>query len=510
MNRRHIRVLLVEDNPDHAELIRRSFESQVDLMSLTVGRNLAEARATLEESAPDVALIDLKLPDGSGIELLPPAGEAATYPIVIMTAQGDQKVAVEAMRAGALNYVVKSQDTFADMPRIVEATLREWGHIVERRRAEEKLQASEAHFRSLIENAHDVIITVDEEGQLDYTSPAISRVLGYTPTERVGTNYFELIHPEDRAEVIRKVHEAFFEPGVVQILEYRVRHKDGSIRILESVGSSPPQTGERSPRVVLNSRDVTDRKQLEDQLRHSQKWEVIGALAGGIANEFNNMLTPILGFAGLALEESSAGSREEKRLQHILTAANRAQKLAEQLLAFSRQSEPRRVPVQMRSVVKEALEFLRPTLPRTIDIRSRVDVEHDIVMADPDQLLQVLINLCTDAHHSMPDGGTLEVALAEVDSAASLADRSRLHDDEYLRLTVRDTGRGMDPETKERVLKPFFGGKEGARENQPMTGLGLAVTYGIVVSHGGDLAVDSEPGKGTTVHVYLPLADRDL
>jgi signal transduction histidine kinase len=237
---------------------------------------------------------------------------------------------------------------------------------------------------------------------------------------------------------------------------------------------------------------------------------VIGALAGGIANEFNNMLTPILGFAGLALEESSAGSREEKRLQHILTAANRAQKLAEQLLAFSRQSEPRRVPVQMRSVVKEALEFLRPTLPRTIDIRSRVDVEHDIVMADPDQLLQVLINLCTDAHHSMPDGGTLEVALAEVDSAASLADRSRLHDDEYLRLTVRDTGRGMDPETKERVLKPFFGGKEGARENQPMTGLGLAVTYGIVVSHGGDLAVDSEPGKGTTVHVYLPLADRDL
>lgn len=506
MNRRHIRVLLVEDNPDHAELIRRSLEPKADLISLAVARNLGEARDSLSQSPADVALIDLKLPDGSGIELLPPAGEPASYPIVILTAEGDQKVAVEAMRAGALNYVVKSSETFADMPRIVEATLREWGHVVERRRAEEMLQASEAHFRSLIENAHDVIITVDEEGQLDYTSPAISRVLGYTPTERVGTNYFELIHPEDRAEVIRKVHEAFFEPGVVQLVEYRVRHKDGSIRILESVGSSPPRASDRLPRVVLNSRDVTDRKQLEDQLRHSQKWEVIGALAGGIANEFNNMLTPILGFAGLALEESAAGSKERKRLQHILTAANRAQELAEQLLAFSRQSEPRRVPVEMRSSIEEALRFLRPTLPRTIEIRSRIEVEHDVVMADPDQIHQVLINLCTDAHHSMPDGGVLEVVLDEVGSAAELAERSRLHDDVYLRLTVRDTGRGMDSATKERALKPF----SNATESEQMTGLGLAVTHGIVVSHGGDLAVDSEPGKGTTVHVYLPLADREL
>lgn len=506
MNRRHIRVLLVEDNPDHAELIRRSLEPQADLMSLTVARNLAEARSSLAESPADVALIDLKLPDGSGIELLPPAGEPAPYPIVILTAEGGQEVAVEAMRAGALNYVVKTPESFADMPRIVEATLREWGHIVERRRAEEKLQASEAHYRSLIENAHDVIITVDEEGQLDYTSPAISRVLGYTPTERVGTNYFELIHPEDRAEVIRKVHEAFFEPGVVQLLEYRVLHKDGSVRILESVGSSPPQTSDRPPRAVLNSRDVTDRKQLEDQLRHSQKWEVIGALAGGIANEFNNMLTPILGFAGLALEESASGSKEHKRLQHILTAANRAQELAERLLAFSRQSEPRRVPVEMCSSIEEALKFLRPTLPRTIEIRSRIHVEHDVVMADPDQIHQVLVNLCTDAHYSMPDGGILEVALDEVGSAAELAERSRLHDDDYLRLTVRDTGRGMDPKTKERALKPFF----NTTQSEQMTGLSLAVTYGIVVSHGGDLAVDSEPGKGTAVHVYLPLADRDL
>ncbi len=506
MNRRHIRVLLVEDNPDHAELIRRSFEFQADLMSLASARNLSEARDSLAESEPDVALIDLKLPDGSGIELLPPSGEAASYPIVIMTAQGDQKVAVKAMRAGALNYVVKSEETFSDMPRIVEATLREWGHIVERRRAEEKLQASEAHFRSLIDNAHDIILTVDEEGQIDYTSPTILRVLGYSPTERRGTNFFELIHPEDRAEVIRKVHEAFFEPGTVQMLEYRVMHRDGSIRTLESVGSSTPAASDKPQRVVLNARDVTDRKQLEDQLRHSQKWEVIGSLAGGIANEFNNMLTPILGFAGLALEESAPGSREHKRLQRIMTAADRARELAEQLLAFSRQSEPLRVAVEMGALVEEVLEFLRPTFPRTIEIRSRAEVEHDVVMADPDQLHQVLVNLCTAALHSMPEGGVLHVVLQEIGSAEELVDRSRLHDDDYLRLTVRDTGRGMDPETKERVLKPFT----GAKQSEPMTGLGLAVTHGIVVSHGGDLDVDSEPGKGTTVQVYLPLADRDL
>lgn len=506
INRRDIRVLLVEDEEAHAELISRAFESHEGPMRLTVAATLQQARASLGKSPPDLALIDLVLPDGKGIELLPPAGEQPPFPIVIMTSHGDEEVAVEAMKAGALNYIVKSPATFNDLPQIAESALREWGHIVERRRAEEALQASEEHFRSLIENAHDIITIIDEAGTVHYTSPAIERALGYTPSERLGSNFFELVHPEDRPEIIRQAFQALVEPQATPILEYRYRHSDGSVRILESVASAHRAIG--GPlRVVINSRDVTDRKQLEEQLRYSQKWEIIGSLVGGIANEFNNMLTPILGFASLALKEAAPGGKAHRRLEYILTAANRSKDLAEQLLVFSRQSEPQRAPLELHRVVDEALKLLRPTLPPDIEIRLRVDTERDTVMADPSQLRQVLINLCTNAYQAMPEGGVLEVdlSLVEVD-AEFVRQHSRPHEGTYVKLTVRDTGHGMDPDTKERVLEPFF----TTRDPEKRSGLGLAVTHGIVVSYGGDLLVDSEPGEGTAVHVYLPLAEEAL
>ena len=510
MNRRNIDVLLVEDEEAHAELIRRAFEPRAELMSLTVVANLRDARRHLERSSPDLALIDLVLPDGKGIELLPDEGVEAKYPIVIMTSHGDEEVAVEAMRAGALNYVVKTGETLANMPQIVEGALREWGHIVERRRAEEALQASEEHFRSLIENALDIITVVDEQGTIHYASPSMARVLGHSPRDRIGTNMFGLLHPEDREKVIRKVFSSFDSPGSTQFFESRYRHKDGSTRVLEAVASTHRQA-DGQLRGVINSRDVTDRKhaqeekaRLEEQLRYSQRWEIIGTLAGGIANEFNNMLTPILGFADMALEEAPVGSKIRNGLERILTAANRSRDLAEQILAFSQQAEPQRKPVRLDRVIEEALKLLRPSLPTNIEIRQRKQAEHDTVIADPDQMHQVLVNLCTNAHHAMPEGGILEVSIdnVEIDAEHERA-HVRPHQGAYVRLTVRDTGHGMDSATQKRVLEPFFTTR-GVGER---SGLGLSVAHGIVVSHGGELMVESEPGKGTAVHVYLPQAD---
>jgi len=483
-------------------------------MSLEVAPSLRQARLYLSESTPDIALIDLLLPDGKGIELLPEEGEAAQYPIVIMTSHGDEEVAVEAMKLGALNYIVKSGETLANMPQIVEGALREWGHIVDRRHAEQALQSSEEHFRSLIENAHDVITIVDEQGTIHYASPSLERVLGYSPRDRIGTNIFGLLHPDDRELVIRKVFESFDQPGVTQFFESRYRHRDGSVRILEAVASTHVQADE-SLCSVINSRDVTDRKraqeemsQLEEQLRHSQKWEIVGTLAGGIANEFNNMLTPILGFAHIALEEAPTGSKTRKGLEHIITAADRSRDLAEQILAFSRQAEPQRKAVALDQLIHEALKLLRPSLPTDIKIRHRIDIDENTVIADPDQMHQVLMNLCTNAHHAMPDGGTLEVVLEATETLDSEPGSLPLHSQStsYLCITVRDTGHGMDSVTKSRVLEPFFTtGGTGER-----TGLGLSVAHGIVVSHGGDMKVESEPGKGTAVHVYLPQANRAI
>ncbi len=523
MNKQSINVLLVEDEDAHAELIRRAFEARAGLMSLTVAASLREARQHLEESTPDLALIDLVLPDGKGIELLPAEGVEAKHPIVIMTSHGDEEIAVEAMKAGALNYVVKTGETLANMPQIVEGALREWGHIIDRRRAEEALQSSEEHFRSLIENALDIITVVDEQGTIHYASPSMERALGYSPRDRIGTNMFGLIHPDDRESVIRNVFTSFDQPGTTQFFESRYRHKDGSTRILEAVasthrvphshGSSNHSDADEQLRGVINSRDVTDRKheqeekaRLEEQLRYSQKWEIIGTLAGGIANEFNNMLTPILGFGHMALEDAPVGSKTRKGLEHILTAANRSRDLAEQILAFSQQAEPQRKLVQLDQIIEDALKLLRPSLPTHIEIRHRTQVEHSTVMADPDQMHQVLMNLCTNAHHAMPEGGVLEVGIdnVEIDTEHERA-RTRPHQGAYVRLTVRDTGHGMDSETKERMLEPFFTTR-GVGER---SGLGLSVAHGIVVSHGGELLVESEPGKGTVVHVYLPQADRD-
>ncbi len=511
MSKQDINVLLVEDEEAHAELIRRSFEPRAEMMRLTVATSLREARSHLNETKPDLALIDLLLPDGKGIELLPAEDEEPQYPIVIMTSHGDEEVAVEAMKAGALNYVVKSGETLSNMPQIVEGALREWGHVVERRRAEEALQVSEAHFRSLIENALDIITVVDQQGTIHYASPSMERVLGYTPDDRTGTNMFGLLHPEDREHVIRKIFSSFDQPGSTNFFESRYRHRDGSTRVLEAVASTRAQT-DGEMRGVINSRDVTDRKRdqeenarLEEQLRHSQKWEIIGSLAGGIANEFNNMLTPILGFAQMAIDEAPAGSKVQKRLEHILTAADRSRGLAEQILAFSRQAEPQRKAVQLDDIVADALKLLRPSLPTNIKIRYEVDLVHNSVIADPDQMHQVLMNLCTNAHHAMLEGGTLEVRLTdiEVDSESERV-HQRPREGSYVRLTISDTGHGMDSETKERILEPFF----TTRGTAERSGLGLSVAHGIVVSHGGELIVESEPGKGTSIHVYLPQAER--
>ncbi len=510
MTRSSIDVLLVEDEEAHADLIRRSFEPRAGLMSLTVVANLREAREHLARSTPNLALIDLLLPDGKGIELLPAEGEDAEYPMVIMTSHGDEEVAVEAMKAGALNYIVKSGETLASMPQVVEGALREWRHVIERRRAEEALQASEGHFRSLIENALDIIMVVDEQGTIHYASPSMERMLGYSPQERVGTNMLGLLHPQDRESVIRKLFDSSDKPEETQFFEARYRHKGGSIRNLEAVISTHRQADDRW-RGVINCRDVTDRKRakddkrlLEEQLRYSQKWEIIGTLAGGIANEFNNMLTPILGFAYMALEEAPVGSQTRKGLQHIVTAANRSRELAEQILAFSRQAEPQRKAIQLNEIIGDALRLLRSSLPTNIEIRQRIDIEYDTVIADPDQMHQVLMNLCTNAHHAMSDGGVLEVCLDAVEVDAEFErTHTRPHRGSYVRLTVRDTGHGMDSATKERILEPFFTTK-GSGER---SGLGLSVAHGIVVSHGGDLMVESEPEEGTAIHVYLPSAE---
>ena len=259
------------------------------------------------------------------------------------------------------------------------------------------------------------------------------------------------------------------------------------------------------------ARDITqqknaekERQQFQAQLRQAQKMEAIGTLTGGIAHEFNNILSPIMLHSEMAMMELEPDSPLQHNLREIFKAGGRAKDMVKQILAFSRKQEGDRVSIKVTPILKEVLKLLRSTIPTTIDIHQNFEAESDIVLADPTQIHQIILNLGTNAAHAMREkGGTLAVILKkeDIDSKAA-AHYTDLDPGSYLKLTVSDTGTGIDHETMQRIFEPYFTTK-GPGEG---TGMGLALIHGIVKSYGGDITVESEPEKGTTFHVLLPRA----
>jgi len=245
---------------------------------------------------------------------------------------------------------------------------------------------------------------------------------------------------------------------------------------------------------------------LEAQLQQAQKMEAIGTLAGGIAHDFNNILSAIMGYTEMAMDDAPMDHPIKQDLTEVLKAGIRAKDLIEQILTFSRQSETKVKPVKMRPVVKEAGQLFRASLPSTIEIVGDIQ-SNASVMADPTQIHQILMNLCTNAGHAMEErGGILEVSLADVELDADFrAQHPDVSPGQYVRLTVSDTGHGMDRSTMERIFEPYFTTKEKGEG----TGLGLSVVHGIVASHDGAITVYSEPGEGTTFHIYLPIVEQE-
>jgi signal transduction histidine kinase/ActR/RegA family two-component response regulator len=257
------------------------------------------------------------------------------------------------------------------------------------------------------------------------------------------------------------------------------------------------------------SRDITERKiaeeektKLQSQLQQVQKMESMGTLAGGIAHEFNNILGIIVGNTELAMDDVPELNPARHNLEEIRTASIRARDVVKQILAFSRQTPQEMKPVRIISIIKESLKLLRSSIPTTIEIHQNISSESDTVRADPTQINQVLINLCTNAIHAMGEkGGVLEVSLENILlDAGSATHYHDLSSGKYVRLTVNDTGHGIEPKVLKRIFDPYFTTK-GVGEG---SGMGLSVVHGIIKSHGGSISVSSEPGKGTVFHVLFP------
>ena len=379
-----------------------------------------------------------------------------------------------------------------------------------RKKAEEALKESQQYARGLIEASLDSLVTISAEGKIAGVNHAMELITGLSRKEIIGTDFSSYFSDPDAA---KRVYQQAFRDNHVQDYSLEIKHRDGRVAPVLCNASIYKDAQGRAAGVFAAARDITEFKRaegekgkLEDQLQQAQKTEAIGTLAGGIAHDFNNILTAVIGFTEIAAADAPQGSSLERNLQQVLKAGTRAKDLVKQILTFSRQTEQELRPVQVRLIAREALKLLRASLPTTIEIRQ--DIRSDSAMlADPTQIHQILMNLCTNAGHAMQEkGGVLEVSLADVELGPDFTpghpDISPGH---YLKLTVSDTGHGMDPSTTERIFDPYFTTKDKGGG----TGLGLSVVHGIVESCGGTITVYSEPGKGTVFHVYLPIIERE-
>jgi len=373
---------------------------------------------------------------------------------------------------------------------------------IERKRAEETLRNSEERFRALVERSGDAIALLDNTGKITYASPSTTTVLGRSADAITGSNAFDLLHPDDVPAVLAALATVRRKPGASVLVHSRFRHGDDTWH--EGEGTVTNRLTDSAVRaVVFNYRDVTERHRLETQLRQAQKMEAIGRLAGGVAHDFNNMLTAVFGYVDMLREELPADSRAQQDLAEVRKAAERAAALTKQLLAFSRQQVLE--PVVLRP--NELLEDLEKMLQRMIgeDVELTATLPGDVVpvWADDGLVEQVIFNLAANARDAMPDGGVLSIETRNVRLDAGHS--GRLVDvpaGDYVMLRIRDTGVGMDDTVQANVFEPFFTTKPPGKG----TGLGLATVFGIVQHSGGQLNLTSAPGAGTTVDVYLPRA----
>mgnify|MGYP006284012909 CR=1 FL=1 len=383
--------------------------------------------------------------------------------------------------------------------------------ITERKQAEQQLRENEEKYRRLVENLNEVIYTLDEKGRITYVSPSVEPVSGYNTSELLGKQFIEFVHPEDKEGRLEQFHKSLSD--INEPSEYRFLTKDNQVVWVRTTSRPLMKQGEVTGIQGILV-DITERKKAEQerdrlqaQLRQSQKMEAIGTLAGGIAHDFNNILASVLGYTELSIDEVEKGSLLHQNLSQVLTAGNRAKGLVKQILDFGRKEGHEFMLTPIVPLVKEALKMLRSTFPASIAIRENISIEQGVVHAEPTQLHQVMVNLATNAKQAMSyEGGILEVSLQSVNFDEDLREKApEMQPGNYVRISVSDTGCGISEQNLDRIFEPYF----TTSETGTGTGLGLSVVHGIVRAHKGHITVSSEPGKGTTFHVYLPLAEQE-
>jgi len=374
--------------------------------------------------------------------------------------------------------------------------------VAVRKQAEEKM----LHLATAVEQAAEGIVIAEDGGKLRYVNSAFENITGYTSGELIGLNVKDF-GPVTKNEAIFRDMWRTVASEKTWSGHIRFQKKEGALHDLDVI-VSPIRYDKDSPNSFVGVfRDTTHVIQMEKELRQAQKMEAMGTLAGGIAHDFNNILAAIMGYTELATFQSAPESPIHQNLERVITSTKRAKDLVRQILAFSRQTDQEARPVQLQIIIKETLKMLRASLPSTIEIRREIEDASSYVEADPTQIHQIVMNLCTNSAQAMETGGVLTVRLEDY----TVDEKNHHHYPDitpghFIRLIVRDTGEGIKKEIIERVFEPFFTTKDPGKG----TGMGLAMVHGIVKRCEGAIRVESEPGRGTEFRILFPVYEGGL
>jgi len=405
-----------------------------------------------------------------------------------------------------LRQTIWSKNVFRDENGKVSGIVGAFQDITERKRYEDALKESEEYLYSILNNLADPVCVKDINHRWVLVNDKFCEIAGLNRNALIGKSDYD-VFPMNEADVFWKMDSEVFQSGEENFNEETLTNATTGETIILNTKKTLYTNNKGEKFIVAVGRDITEFRKLQKALQQAQKMESIGTLAGGIAHDFNNILFPIIGMSELLMEDLPPDSLQHKKAMNIFNAGQRGAELVKQILAFSRQQDIRKLPLRIQLLLKEVLKLSRSTIPANIEIKEDIQTGCGAVEANPTQVHQIIMNLITNAYHAVePTGGEIIVQVKEVKLKSGDLPGSLLKPGRYAVLTVSDTGCGIDSAVIDKIFEPYYTTKDKGKG----TGLGLAVVYGIVKEHHGEIRVASEMGKGAAFDVYLPILEKTV